>query len=95
MADLEGSNDSVNGSESTQTSLWTRAGVVLLGISVLHWVPLPVVPFLPLSIGAKGALATGLVVTAEIAFWTGAAMAGPEAVKRLRTWMRGTFKRRT
>ena len=80
---------------SSRSSLWTRVGVVLLALSLLLWVPLPVVPFLPLSPGAKAAVAAGLVVGAEIAFWAGAAMAGPEAARRTRSWIRNTFKRRT
>ena len=55
---------------------------------------LPAVPFLPLSTGAKAALGTGLVVAAEIAFWVGAALAGPETVRRARAWIRGALGRR-
>ena len=74
---------------------WTRVGVVLLGISALLWFPLPIVPFLPMSAAAKAALAGGLVVAAEIAFWAGAVLAGPVAVARLRSWARRTFGRRS
>jgi len=83
-----------NADESARTSVWTRVGVVLLGFSVLLWVPLPVLPFLPLSTGTKAAMAGGLVVGAEIAFWIGVAMAGPEAGRRTRSWIRNAFRRR-
>jgi len=77
-----------------RAGLWTRTGIALLVVSALLWVPLPAVPFLPLSTGAKAALGTGLVVAAEIAFWVGAALAGPETVRRARAWIRGTLGRR-
>ncbi len=79
---------------NTRSVTWTRAGVVLLVVSALLWVPLPFVPFLPLSTGAKAAVGSGLVVAAEIAFWAGAALAGPEAVRRMRSWIRTAFGRR-
>ena len=79
---------------NTRPVTWTRAGVVLLVVSALLWVPLPFVPFLPLSTGAKAAVGSGLVVAAEIAFWAGAALAGPEAVRRMRSWIRTAFRRR-
>ncbi len=71
-----------------------RAGVVLLGLSLALWVPLPVVPFLPLSGGAKATLAGGLILGAEIAFWLGAVLAGPEAARRTRAWVRKAIGRR-
>ena len=73
---------------NTRPSAWTRAGGVLLVGSALLWAPLPVLPFLPLSPGAKVAVGGGLVVAAEIAFWAGAALAGPEAARRMRSWFR-------
>ncbi len=79
---------------NTRPVTWTRAGVVLLVVSALLWVPLPIVPFLPLTTGAKAAVGSGLVVAAEIAFWAGAALAGPEAVIRMRSWIRTAFRRR-
>ena len=52
------------------------------------WPALLGVPFLPLSLAAQGAVATGIVVVAEVAFWGGAALAGPEAARRMRSWWR-------
>ena len=76
-------------------TIWTRSGVVLLGLSVILWLPVPVVPFLSLSGADKVALGGGLIVAAEIAFWLGAALAGPEAARRMRSWFRGGRKRRS
>ena len=66
----------------------------MLGLSLALWVPVPAVPFLPLSSGAKAALVGGLIVGAEIAFWLGAILAGPEATRRMRSWLRIRRKKR-
>ena len=89
------SEDSKDDAERSRPTLMTRVGVVLLGLSVLLWAPLPVLPFLSLTTGAKAAAAGGLLIAAEIAFWAGAAMAGPEAARRTRSWFRDRFKSRT
>ncbi len=73
--------------EDHRESVWRKAGIGLLGLSLALWVPLPAVPFLPLSSGAKAALGGGLIAGAEIAFWVGAILAGPEAARRTRWWL--------
>ena len=75
-------------------SVWPKIGVGLLGLSLVLWVPVPAVPFLPLSSGAKATLAGGLIVGAEIAFWLGAILAGPESTRRMRSWLRIRRKKR-
>jgi hypothetical protein len=65
-----------------------QAGVVLLVLSVVLWLPLPILPFLPIDGADQLAIAGGLVISAEVAFWTGAALAGPEAARRIRSWWR-------
>ena len=65
-----------------------RLGLVLVGLSVALWLPLPVIPFLGLDLGAKAAWAGGLVVGAEACFWAGALLAGPEAARRVRHFWR-------
>ena len=67
---------------------WTRVGVILMGSSLPLWPALLGVPFLPLSLAAQGVVATGIIVVAEVAFWGGAALAGPEAARRMRSWWR-------
>lgn len=69
-------------------SRWARLGAILMVSSLPIWPLLLVVPFLPLGIAARGAMATGMVVLAEIMFWGGAALAGPEAARRIRNWRR-------
>ena len=68
---------------------WVFVGVGLMGGSLLLWVSLLGVPFLPLSVATRGTVATVVIVVAEVAFWGGAALAGPEAVRRMRSrWRR-------
>ncbi|HIE91889.1 MAG TPA: transporter suffix domain-containing protein [Acidobacteria bacterium] len=67
---------------------WTRVGVVLMAGSLPLWVVLLGVPFLPLSVAARGVVATSIVIVAEVAFWGGAVMAGPEAARRMKSWWR-------
>ena len=67
---------------------WARVGVILMGGSLPLWPALLAVPLLPLSLAMQGAVATGIVVVAEVAFWGGAALAGPEAARRMRSWWR-------
>ena len=69
-------------------SRWAFAGVILMSLSLLLWVSLLGVPFLPVSMAGRGAVATAVIVVAEVAFWVGAAMAGPEAARRMRSWWR-------
>ncbi|TDI23628.1 MAG: transporter suffix domain-containing protein [Acidobacteria bacterium] len=67
---------------------WVFAGVILMSLSLLLWVGLLGVPFLPLSVAARGAVATTLIVIAEVAFWVGAVIAGPATARRMRSWWR-------
>lgn len=66
----------------------TRVGVLLMVISLPLWLVLPVLPFLGISIAAKATVTTVVVVVAELMFWGGAALAGPGAVQRLKSWWR-------
>lgn len=69
-------------------SRWARLGTILMVSSLPIWPLLLAVPFFPLSVAARGAVATGMVILAEIMFWGGAALAGPEAARRIRSWWR-------
>ena len=65
-----------------------RIGWGLMIASLALWALLPLLPFLPFSgemrLGAGGVI----LVAAEVVFWIGAAMAGPEAARRMRSWWR-------
>ena len=60
-------------------------GAVLVALSVLLWLVLPAVPFLPYSTASKGALAGGFLAGAEVAFWLGLVLLGPELAARVRS----------
>ena len=64
-----------------------RVGLVLMVSSLPLWLVLPILPFLPLTLEMKAAVAGGVVVVAEVMFWAGAVLAGPTVVRRLRSWL--------
>lgn len=71
----------------TPAKQWAyRLGIGLMILSCLMWVALLAVPFLPLENTKKAALGGVLVVGAEIAFWVGGLVAGPEAIKRFKAF---------
>ena len=65
-----------------------RFGMAGMVLSCVLWLPLPFLPFLPVEASTKAWAAGGLVAAAELLWWGGAALAGPEAVRRLRSWWR-------
>lgn len=67
---------------------WTRVGWVLMVGALPLWLGLLGVPFLPMTVAARGGVATAIIVVAEVTFWGGAFLAGPDAVRRLRSWWR-------
>lgn len=67
---------------------WARIGILFLIISSILWLFLPAIPFLPLTIVQKTAVAAATLVLAEIVGWAGVVFAGPEAVKRIRSCWR-------
>ncbi len=73
----------------TGTGLVARVGVTLMVASLPLWLVLPVLPFLSISGRAQATVAGMTVVLAEVAFWGGAALAGPSAVRRLKSWWKG------
>ncbi|MEM7412112.1 MAG: transporter suffix domain-containing protein [Myxococcota bacterium] len=74
--------------EPRKASPWSRLGGGLIMLSFLLWVPLPAIPFLSMATTDKALLGGGLAVSAEVAFWGGALLAGPEAARRARSWWR-------
>lgn len=65
-------------------------GIVLILVSGILWFFLFAIPFLPLTVSQKAALAGADFVGVQLAWWTGAALAGPRMVTRLTSW----FQRR-
>lgn len=67
-----------------------RVGVAIMALSVPVFLFLPLIPFLSVGGQQKGALAFGAFVAAEVMFYSGAALAGKDAVQ----WIYGRFKRK-
>ncbi len=61
-----------------------KLGLFLAIGSVIPWLLLLVLPFLPLSLTERAMGAAGLLVLAEVMFWVGAVLAGQEVVRRFR-----------
>lgn len=64
----------------------SRIGIGLILLSGLLWFSLFAIPYLPLTLGQKAALAGADFVGVQIAWWTGAAFVGPQTVARLKLW---------
>ncbi len=69
-----------------KSSLAARIGIALILLSGMLWFSLFAIPFLPLTVGQKAALAGADFVGVQIAWWTGAALVGPQTVARLKSW---------
>ncbi len=70
-------------------------GIGLIVLSVVLWLLIPPVYWLPVSNWWKGAIVAALIVLAEIAFWVGSAIAGTHFARkwrllpRIRAWFAG------
>jgi len=69
-------------------NLVPRVGIGLILLSGVFWFSMLAVPFLPLSAAKKVALAGALFAGVQIAWWTGAALAGPKTVQIIKSWFR-------
>jgi hypothetical protein len=67
-----------------------QVGWALMLGSMGFWALVLVVPFLPYSNSERATAVGALLVFAEITFWVGALMAGPDAARRMKTWWRGS-----
>ena len=74
--------------------LRVRIGIGLILLSGVFWFSLLAVPFVPITGTHKAALTAGLFIGVQIAWWTGAAIAGPMAVRRLLDAARRLLPRR-
>ena len=70
--------------------MWFRVGLAAIALSFVPWLMIAAAPLFGLSLGASAGLVTGLLVVAEVLFWTGLTLAGKDtwqAVKA-RGWRR-------
>lgn len=56
------------------------------------WALVPLLPFLAVSNAERVAAVGSIFIAAEIAFWVGALMAGPDAAQRLKSWWRNAAR---
>ena len=61
-----------------------KLGILLAIGSVIPWLLLLVLPFLPWSLTEQAIAVAGLLVFAEVMFWVGVVLAGHEMVGRVR-----------
>lgn len=66
--------------------LW-YVGIALLAASAVLWAAVLTVPFLPVAVGWKVGIGSGVVVVAEVAFWVSALILGREVVSRYRRYL--------
>ncbi len=89
MTDLPDSNrDSTNDRPicgRDKGSAAARIGVALILLSGMLWFSLFAIPFLPLTLGQKAALAGADFIGVQIAWWIGAVLVGPQMVARLKS----------
>jgi hypothetical protein len=61
-----------------------KLGITLAIASIIPWLLLLVLPFLPLSLTERAMLVAGSLVIAEVMFWVGVVLAGQEVVRQFR-----------
>lgn len=74
--------------ERDKSRVAARIGIGLILLSGVLWFSLFAIPFLPLTMGQKAALAGAFFVGVQIAWWSGAALAGPQTVSWIKSWFR-------
>lgn len=66
---------------------YTRIGIILILLSGVFWFSLFAIPFLPLSVANKALVGGALFIGLQIAWWSGAALAGPRVVGKIKSVM--------
>jgi hypothetical protein len=59
-------------------------GYIILGISIVIWLMIPVVPFLGFSVGKAAGITTGLIIAGEVTFYLSIFLIGKEFLVRLK-----------
>jgi hypothetical protein len=63
-------------------------GYIILGISILIWLAIPVIPFLGFSVGKIAGITTGLIIAGEITFYLSIFLIGKEFLVKLKNKFR-------
>ncbi len=64
-------------------------GYTLMALSFLPWAGIAALPFLDVSVGMAAGITTGLIVTGEVLFFLGIALAGRVAWEKIKAVFRG------
>lgn len=63
-------------------------GYIILGISIVIWLLIPVVPFLGFSVRKAAGITTGLIIAGEITFYLSIFMIGKEFLVKIKNWFK-------
>jgi hypothetical protein len=74
--------------KKSNQSMAKLAGYIILGISILIWLMIPVVPFLGFSVGKLAGITTGLIVAGEITFYLSIFLIGKEFLVKIKNKFR-------
>ncbi len=75
-------------SKIKKSSVIGKLGIGLILLSGVFFFTMLSVPLWSVSAGSKVVIGGGLFVGVQIAWWSGAALAGPATVKVIRSWFR-------
>jgi hypothetical protein len=64
------------------------AGYIILGISILIWLMIAVIPFLGFSVGEIAGITTGLVIAGEVTFYLSIFLIGKEFLVKVKNKFR-------
>jgi hypothetical protein len=64
------------------------AGYIILGISILIWLMIAVIPFLGFSVGKIAGITTGLVIAGEVTFYLSIFLIGKEFLVKVKNIFR-------
>jgi len=67
--------------------LITTIAISLILLSGLFFGMIFVVPFFPLSLAAKGVLVTACIISGEVAWWVGVAVAGKQVITKYKQYL--------
>jgi hypothetical protein len=63
-------------------------GYIILGISILIWLAIPIVPFFGFSVGKIAGITTGLIIAGEITFYLSIFLIGKEFLVKIKNKFR-------
>ncbi|MEL6110884.1 MAG: transporter suffix domain-containing protein [Planctomycetota bacterium] len=74
--------------DNSHAGRFTHLGIALILFSGVLWFSLFAIPFLPFSTANKAMIGGAVFIAVQIAWWGGAALAGPRVVGKVTRWYR-------